>query len=250
MLLRISLIIAILAGGASLYFSHVKVAEKIKTLTAERDTAQTAEQTARSDEQKAKNAQRTAEQQRDQANKDLAKSQEALEATVKERDLQKKRGDKLDQDLTNVKRERNEAQQQLAAWKELGILPEQIKAMISELKATRDERDTFAGENKILNRRINQLESRLSRYEGPNEVTLPSGLKGNVIAVDPKYNFVVLNIGENQGVRENGQLLVNRNGRLIAKLQITRVQPNQSIANILPESKQGDVMEGDQVIIK
>jgi hypothetical protein len=43
-------------------------------------------------------------------------------------------------------------------------------------------------------------------------------------------------------------MLVNRDGRLVAKVQITRVEANRAIANIMPEWKQDDVLEGDQVV--
>ena len=59
---------------------------------------------------------------------------------------------------------------------------------------------------------------------------------------------MVLNVGERHGALENGVMLVNRNGRLVAKVQIRSLQPDRCIANVLPNWKLGDVMEGDQVI--
>jgi hypothetical protein len=57
-----------------------------------------------------------------------------------------------------------------------------------------------------------------------------------------------LDIGEDDGVLENGELLVNRNGRLVAKIRIQSVQKDQSIANLLDGWKLSDVIEGDLVI--
>ena len=72
---------------------------------------------------------------------------------------------------------------------------------------------------------------------------------GKVLAVDPKFEFVVLDIGEKEGALENGQMLVNRNGKLVAKIKITdSIQPNRCIANVMPGWKLGDIMEGDQVL--
>jgi hypothetical protein len=44
-------------------------------------------------------------------------------------------------------------------------------------------------------------------------------------------------------------MLINRDGQLVGKVKITAVEPNRSIANVLPEWKQegNEVMEGDQV---
>ena len=63
---------------------------------------------------------------------------------------------------------------------------------------------------------------------------LPAGLKGKVLVADPKWNFVVLNVGEDQGVLERGELLVNRNGKLVAKVVVRSVQKDRCIANVLP----------------
>ena len=71
---------------------------------------------------------------------------------------------------------------------------------------------------------------------------------GKIVAVDPRYDFVVLDVGGNQGVVENGRLLVNRDGKLVAKVRVTKVEPNRSIANIMPDWKQAEIMEGDQVL--
>jgi hypothetical protein len=79
-------------------------------------------------------------------------------------------------------------------------------------------------------------------------VFLPASLRGKVLVTDPKWNFVVLNVGENQGVLEYGEFLVNRNGKLVAKVMVRTVQKDRSIANVLPGWELGEVMEGDQII--
>ena len=76
----------------------------------------------------------------------------------------------------------------------------------------------------------------------------PKASVGKVLVADPKWDFVVLNIGSKQGAVEDGVMLVNRNGRLVAKVKLSGVQPDRSIANVLPGWKLGDVMEGDEVI--
>jgi len=89
----------------------------------------------------------------------------------------------------------------------------------------------------------------LNQYIDPNRpVELPATLVGKVLSVDPKWDFVVLNVGEDQGAQEHGELLVNRAGRLVAKIKISSVQKDGCIANVLPGWKLGEVLEGDQVI--
>jgi type II secretory pathway component PulC len=76
---------------------------------------------------------------------------------------------------------------------------------------------------------------------------LRSDLKGRILAVDPKWNFVVLNIGGDQGVLNDGEMLVSRDGKLVAKVIVRSVQKDRSIANIVPGWQLGDVIEGDEV---
>ena len=186
----------------------------------------------------------------------LKQTKAELEATVAAKEkadadlvAQTKRVDKLTEDLTKTRQEREDAQQQLAAFKVLGLSPQQIAGMDKAYKALQDNLAVAETENKVLLQRARKLETELAVYRDPNFfVTLPASLKGKVLTADPKWNFVVLNVGEDQGVLERGELLVNRNGKLVAKVVVRTVQKDRCIANVLPGWELGEVMEGDLVI--
>ena len=76
------------------------------------------------------------------------------------------------------------------------------------------------------------------------------GLEGKVLAVNANWSFVVLSIGDKQGVVNGSSLIVKRGGNLIAKLRVTSVEPSTSIADIQPGSapKGITVQPGDVVI--
>ena len=57
----------------------------------------------------------------------------------------------------------------------------------------------------------------------------------------------MLNIGDEQGVKQDGELLVSRDGKLVAKVVVRTVEKGRSIANIVPGWKLGEVIEGDEV---
>jgi cell shape-determining protein MreC len=248
MLLRISLVIAIVAGVATLYFSHFPVQEKITTVTTERDTALNAQRTAEEQQRKAERERRQAREELEKTNKELEERTATLEATANRLAEQEKRANQVSEDLTRVTGERNEAQTELAMWRQLNVTPDQIRSFKEQLARTNEERDRFADENEILARKNEELLVKLSRYEGPEKEPKMRPVVGKVLAVDPRYDFVVLDVGGNQGVVEDGRLLVNRDGKLVAKLRVTKVEPNRSIANIMPDWKQAEVLEGDQVI--
>ena len=74
------------------------------------------------------------------------------------------------------------------------------------------------------------------------------GLRGKIVAVDPKFNFVVINIGENQGAKQRGVMMVDKDGKLLGKVRITSVTKDECVANILPDWTRGEIMEGDEVL--
>ncbi len=79
---------------------------------------------------------------------------------------------------------------------------------------------------------------------------MQDGLEGQVLAVNPAWNFVVLSIGDNRGVVNNAELLLKRNGRYLGKVRVTSVEPSTSIADIVANSLPTGVavQPGDQVI--
>ena len=111
--------------------------------------------------------------------------------------------------------------------------------------------DVANEEKLVLTHSVARLNNQIQELIGTNGiyvVKLPPGLKGTVMAVDPKWDFVVLNVGEDQGVLPDGELLVSRDGKLVAKVIVRSVQKDRSIANLVPGWQLGEIIEGDEVI--
>lgn len=249
MLIRISLIVAIIAGLGAGALNFLKVKEKITILQANLQ-----EQTE--GRQKAETELASTRQELEKTSADLKTTKETLETTTQERDKAVAEADKrikdaerLTEDLKRVTGERDEAQAQLAAYKATGWTTEQI---ITANKRIRDLIANLEGtqkENKVLGLKITNLQNELDRYKDPTKpILLPAALKGKVLVSDPKWNFVILDVGENQGMLEYGEMLVNRNGKLVGKVVVRTVQKDRSVANVMPGWDIGEVMEGDQVI--
>jgi len=249
MLIRISLIVAIIAGLAVGVLNFVTVKEKITTLQANLDTETKAHK-------EFLDKYTVAQRDLDKRTAELKQTKAELEATTAAKEkadadlaASNKRADKLTDDLNKTRQERDAAQQDLAAYKATGVTPQQILGFNAEIKGLKDNLAVAETENTVLMRNNKKLDTELKLYRDPNFfVTLPASLKGKVLVADPKWNFVVLNIGENQGVLERGELLVNRDGRLVAKVVVRSVQKDRCIANVMPGWELGEVMEGDQVI--
>ena len=59
---------------------------------------------------------------------------------------------------------------------------------------------------------------------------------------DPAHAVDLLN-----SVLEDGELLVSREGKLVAKVIVRSVEKDRCIANVVPGWKLGEVIEGDEV---
>jgi Tfp pilus assembly protein FimT len=248
MLIRLSLIIAIVAGLAVAGLSFVKVKEKITTL-------QTNLQNETDAKTKALDELNTTKRDLSRTQKDLATTRTELDTTKTERDSfqaearqQRDRATTLADTLAKTQGERDDAQRELTQWALLGVNPDQVRGIMSQNKQLDTSNKNLLAKLDDLSTAYRRATNELNIYKIEDyTVPLPPDLKGKVVVVDPKYDFVVLNIGEKQGVLEHGVLLVSRHGRLVAKIKVRSVQGERSIANVMPGWKLGEVMEGDIV---
>ncbi len=75
-----------------------------------------------------------------------------------------------------------------------------------------------------------------------------STLRGKVSAADPKFQFVILNIGADAGVKAEQEFAVERKGETVAFVRVKTVHSGHSIGNILQTPPPQEVLEGDEVV--
>ena len=249
MLTRIFLVLAIIAGLAVAVVNFVTVKEKIVTLQNNLKEQTAGRQKAEADASKThKELDKTVVELK-ATKQNLVAATEEKDKAVKEAELQIKRADKLKIDLDKVAKDRDEALGNLAAYTGTGFNPPQILAFAKDIKGLNEALARVQETNILLGQKIVRLTNELALYKNTEYIVpLPSNLRGKVLVADPKWNFVVLNVGQNQGVLEHGELLVNRGGKLVAKVVIRSVQQDRSVANVLPGWQLGDIVEGDLVI--
>ena len=116
------------------------------------------------------------------------------------------------------------------------------------------QRDELQVVKEGLDGRVKSLEAQVTQAarvesERLSKVALV-GLQGRVLAVDRNWNFVVLSLGDRNGVSNNTTMVVQRGGSLVGKVKITSVEPSQSIADIVPNSVPAgvSVQAGDTVV--
>jgi len=124
-------------------------------------------------------------------------------------------------------------------------------ADVTAITAERDElRTVVAG----LEDRANALQAQIAQLQRKEQdrrgSVMRQGLQGTVLAVNQSWNFVVLSLGDRQGVVPNAEMLVQRGGQLLGRVRVTSVEPSTSIADILVRTvpRGLSVMPGDTVI--
>ncbi len=249
MLLRVFLILAIVAGAATVAVTQFMVRPHVQGIITTRNEYET---NWKSETKRA-----------NKLNKDLKDTTEKLTGTEKNLEQttaklaaaetqaadQQRRADSVQQKLDTANRDLTSARQDLAAWNALGIPVEQVAQTIQSERRFRDLNAALGAEMKVALDENKRLTNIIHQLRGGEEapVVMP-GVKGNVVAVDPKWNFVVLDVGDKQGAKERGVFMVSRNGKLVGKVKVASVLPDRSIANIVPGWQLDEIMEGDQVI--
>jgi hypothetical protein len=249
MLIRISLILAIVAALAVAGLNFTMVKNKVTTLQNNYVTTSNTLVTTEKTLKKTKTDLEKTSAQLTQTNNALVAAVSERDKAISDADAATRRAADLTENLNTTKKTLSDAQDELAIYHQSGYTGAQVLQFAKQIK---DLQDNLAGshdENKLLSDKLAKLQYQLDKYIGKIKIVyLPPTLKGKILVSDPKWDFVVLDIGEAQGVKQDGELLVSRNGKLVAKVVVRSLQKDRSIANVMPGWKLGEVMEGDQVI--
>lgn len=187
---------------------------------------------------------KAAQTQQQQTAADLSTAQTALAATKSQLDTATKAAADKDTQLSQLKDENDQLKQQIASMSNSTPAPAVDPAHVQELEALVSSQQ----------QKIKDTESQLDTYKQKEDKRvkgiMQAGLEGRVLAVNPAWNFVVLSIGDRQGVLNNSELLIKRDGQYLGKVRITSVEPSTSIADIVANSLPPGVavQPGDNVI--
>jgi len=191
-----------------------------------------------------------ATQRAEQATADLAAAKSAADAaTAKATDLTTQVTAK-DTQITQLTADKQTLQQEL----------DQAKTAVAPTQGT-DTQETAAkiAEQETLITKLQSdldgahkvIEDQKAKDDARQHAQAKKGLEGRILAVNPSWNFVVLSVGDKNGIASNSEMLVKRGNQLIGKVRITSVEPSTSIADIVANSVPSGVTinPGDNVIV-
>jgi predicted nucleic acid-binding Zn-ribbon protein len=215
-------------------------------------------------------------------NNAIIKHKQDQEANTAAQKDQQKNYEALLQNFEGAKKEAVAATEQVKTYgnlakeksKEVALLREQLKTTREQREdAVKKQFDTqqafieLKGSYDTLETRTRELEQRRGELEAiligrgispdPNEATNADAIKQNappvegiIKKVDPQGKLVEISIGSDDGLRRGHRLQVYRvkpQGRFVCTIEITQVDPDQAVARIIPNLKQGNPQEGDLV---
>ncbi len=204
---------------------------------------------------------------------DTKKSLEEAEAAKKkaEDDLTSTKGmlDTAKADLAKAETAMKDAEQKLGvAQADLdkikaqfeGIKPEELAAKVKDLTENKTKLETELAEAKQVQESLKKKADDLETQFAAKDRTIQeykvgyvrNGLTGKVLAYNPGWNFVVLNLGDKSGLKSGAQMVVTRSGAMIGKVKVTTVEPSSAIADVLPGTiaRGESVQPGDTVIFQ
>lgn len=149
---------------------------------------------------------------------------------------------------------------------------EEIDELKSQLKAGSKERadlkialEKSKSDLGVLQKKMNDFEARSRAIEDETSLIQTSAVSGlavadagkkgaeavaktfQVLTVNRKFNFVVVNMGLKDKVKIGDTLHVERGGKKIGKVQVEKIYENFAAATIAEEPKNAPIKEGDFV---
>lgn len=130
-------------------------------------------------------------------------------------------------------------------------MPSTSEQELNDLKTQLAEKETVIAKlREDLAGARSRIEELQTELRNRSQNVMRQGLTGKILAVNQGWNFVVLNLGDRNGVIKNAEMIVKRGAEMIGKVRITSVEPSNSIADIVVNSvpRGVTIQPGDTVI--
>ena len=250
------LVLTLLAAGAAAglgWVTYQKIGEvhtTLKKTTEERDGAKRELSAAKITLKDAQDQLSTTKGQLDTANEAVKTKEAQIETLSTEKTTLQGQVDTANATITKMQKDIDDLRVASGGTKnptEGGGLQGIIADLKKQIEEQKQLNTTLTSQVATATKRATDLQAQIDKHK--SELMKP-GIEGIVMAVNPGYGFVVISLGDKQGSVPNAEIVVARDGRQIAKLKVTTVEPALSVADIIPDSvaKGQRVLPGDKVI--
>jgi peptidoglycan hydrolase CwlO-like protein len=136
----------------------------------------------------------------------------------------------------------------------LQTIAPKLKELENDLESAKQDLATKQAELEVVSKKVAANEVRIEKSEKVQADRLTSikrnSSEGVITAVNEDWGFVLVNIGKDQGVQGDSELIVKRDGIRIGNLNVVSIQPGITVADINQKGLSGSVEPGDRVIFQ
>lgn len=190
----------------------------------------------------------------------LEEEKRSRETVYSQLESEKKESRKIVDDLIRLKGEKEQVSLTLAGIKSEC---EALKAQLSNVQQAKEIlenklKDILSKKEVELEKIVvkpetastpQNTETETASVEAAGNPASANAIKGEILVVNKKFDFVVVSLGENADMKPGTNLNVYRNGQFLTILQVEKVHASMSAAKIPPEAKNIDIREGDEVVV-
>ncbi|MEM1157739.1 MAG: hypothetical protein AAF649_02060 [Verrucomicrobiota bacterium] len=153
--------------------------------------------------------------------------------------------------LTAAETELKNSSDELAKVKEqLG--GRDLAVVLAESSEVKEKLEVLESEKKLIEDTLMDRNAKIDEFKKLDRLreakAAPLELSGKVVAMNKAWNFVVLDVGEQNQLVEGVDLTVYRGDSLVGKVRTVSVDAETAIADILPEWTKAEIQVGDQVL--
>ena len=173
-------------------------------------------------------------------------------------DTAKKDKEQAETELNNEVRRARELEQELVVEKrEKDQLASQVSTLSRDLETLNKDYETVQSKYEDVARTVKQLKDKfeqLKRRKSAEPVELPAvvvkpekNLEGKVLVVNDVFKFVVINLGQNDGLAQGMLLDVVRGPEKIARLQVERLYDSLAASTVIRQQPDTSIQVNDTV---
>ena len=126
---------------------------------------------------------------------------------------------------------------------EKSSLTAQVADLTAQIAGLQDQVAQLEEDKSVLETQLEKCDKELHK-----EITMKPGTTGTIVYANKDWNFVVIDVGSNDGIQATAEMIIHRGEDMVGKIKISAVRDNVSIAEVLPEYQKSTVKEGDHVL--
>lgn len=165
----------------------------------------------------------------------------------------------LNQEIEKIKSERNKLKNQVDEFKTSNDKIQELEAKLQTAIAVKSRLEARVKELEESSvKKISAVSQGVHEEEMPVVNNTPVKLdpivvspnnssSGRILSVDQDTEFVIINMGSKDGITVGKMLSVYRGNEYLGDIQVTRVQPEMSAADLIPPFSSQRVRKNDQV---